>query len=204
MQRDGSWEMGMSAENAFQETFKLPQLPVSRHDQRVKHIDARMRDTQRIFGVGDVCTIEIKATKRMRRYHTHANHRQVTLELLGITGYPGWIFSDADYVAFQQPRNWWLLVPPASLQSLVLRPYSMSANDVRRMPPEEVAARVQMVLAVKDATNSRFYCRPGRMDLISRYSVHEVAALNGARLYDAGGANMPLAQLAPLLAAAGQ
>jgi hypothetical protein len=201
---DGSREMGESAERTFASTFRLEQLPVSRHDQRVKHIDARMRDPQRTFGVGDVCTIEIKATKRMRRHHTHANPRQVTLELLGITGYPGWIFSDADYVAFQQPRNWWLLVPPASLQSLVLRPYSMSANDVKRMPPEEVAARVQMVPAVKDATNGKFYCRPGRMDLISRYSAHEVAALNGARLYDTNGTSMPLAQLAPLLAAANQ
>jgi len=49
--------------------------------------------------------IDVKARKRLRRHDTGYDDIRLYVEFRGITGHPGWIYGEADYIAFERPKG---------------------------------------------------------------------------------------------------
>lgn len=168
--------MGVRAEQSFRATFPFREQPVSLNDQRLRHIDIRFHDKSRVFGFNkEVVTVEIKAAKRVRRHDHKCDYKNITLELLGITGKPGWIYSQADIIAFEIAVGWWLTVTPWSLQQFVLT-HTGNTNNPNNF-----------VETPHNAINGRVYRRKGRLDAITRVPAKEIFDSTDAWLFDSSG-----------------
>ena len=192
---NNSLKIGERAEDDFQKIFNFVSLPVSRDEQRREHIDVRLVDTENKFKTGkNITTFEIKAAKRINRYDNKFDYDNITVELLGITGHPGWIFSKADYICFQIKNKWWLFVPPTGLVDFVLNNLSIGINDVNGNR-DELLKKLVMVERNNDAIDGKMYSRRDRKDLMTRYSVDLISKIPGCLLFDDFGREQNIGEL---------
>lgn len=192
---NNSLKMGERAEDDFQKVFKFASLPVSRNEQRREHIDIRLVDTENKFKTGkNITTFEVKAAKRINRYDNTFDYENITIELLGITGYPGWIFSKADYICFQIKNKWWLFVPPKDLEDFVLNNLSITINDIKGNR-EDLLKKLVMVSYNNDAIDGKMYSRRDRSDLMTRYSVDKISKIPNCLLFDDFGNEQKIEEL---------
>tara|TARA_Y100000816_G_C25939799_1_gene490167 strand:+ start:70 stop:639 length:570 start_codon:yes stop_codon:yes gene_type:complete len=187
---DDSLTRGVAAENTFHSTFPFKRFHVSSYDQRIKHIDARISDPHHLFNVSsDVVTFEIKAKKRIHRHDLNYDDHMITLELMGIYGHPGWIFSKADYIAFQLYDDGWLCIHPSTLIDLILPLCNIPHIACLNNP--NVIHHLKSVTNPTYAINGHVYRRYGRLDLITRVPLCDIKRLKGALHFDKYGRPLP-------------
>lgn len=98
----GSWARsrieGEETQDEFVEIAKSRGYEVekaNRHEDRVLHFDYK------IIKDGKLHRVEVKGMKRLNRRFAERQDEWVTLEFRGIAGYKGWLYGEADFIAFQ-------------------------------------------------------------------------------------------------------
>ena len=185
---NNSLKIGANAENDFHKVFNFPSLPVSHNEQRQEHIDIRLVVHINKFKTKqDIITFEVKAAKRINRHDNTFDYDNITLELLGITGHIGWIFSKADYICFQIKNKWWLFVPPAGLVKFILSDLSISKADVCG-DRNKLLNKLTIVNKSCNAINGKMYSRKDRSDLVTRYSIDIISKIPNCIIFNNNGA----------------
>lgn len=80
----------------------------SEYDDIYGHVDIYWKD----YG------IDVKALKKTSRGDNCANENIHWIELRNVTGKKGWVFGDADYIAFEL-EDYWVLVTPKKIIKLL-------------------------------------------------------------------------------------
>lgn len=105
-------QMGLHAETLFQrlcESKGLSCRPATRFENTVRHFDFVVHPWTLTPLPQDVARVEVKAIKCPRR-GARPDPTLIYVELKGVLGHKGWVFGDADIVAFEQPNNSFLCV----------------------------------------------------------------------------------------------
>lgn len=151
-----SHAMGSRAESLFVRACQRRGVhhccKASREQDRLEHFD---------FIVSWWGRVEVKAMKARRR-GMPPDPNVIYLELKGITGHHGWLYGNADYVAFEQPYQTFLVIPRTEL---VRQAHAFAPNCAR---------------SSRSGVPYTFYSRPNREDLVMVLDVADVAHLPGA------------------------
>lgn len=105
-------QMGLRAETLFQnicESKGLNCRPATRYENTVRHFDFVVRPWPFLSLPQNSARVEVKAIKCPRR-GAHPDPTLIYVELKGVAGHKGWVFGDADILAFEQPNHSFLLV----------------------------------------------------------------------------------------------
>jgi len=105
--------------------------------------------------------IEIKGRKKINRKDNHYQNSIIWLELVGITGYPGWLKGKSDFIAFEMTRYVFEIYSTKQLLNLVLKQVDLK-TFVKR--PEESIMKL--------------YSRAGRKDVICGVPIEIIRKLN--------------------------
>ena len=109
---DVTHRMGLHAETLFQQLCKgkgLTVQPATRFENTVRHFDFVVRPWSLLPPSQEFARVEVKAIKCPRR-GAPPDPTLIYVELKGVLGHMGWVFGDADIVAFEQPEDSFLLV----------------------------------------------------------------------------------------------
>ena len=104
--------MGLHAETLFRELCESKGWscrPASRFENTVRHFDFVVRPWSLLPLQTDVARVEVKAIKCPRR-GARPDPTLIYVELKSVMGHKGWVFGEADIVAFEQPNNSFLCV----------------------------------------------------------------------------------------------
>ncbi len=94
---DTSRQMGTDAEQRFVSIFTEHGHKVtksSRKQDMYEHWD---------FLIDGEHKIEVKSRKKSRRHDTRMNDNIIYVEFRNVSGHSGWIYGNADFIAFEQP-----------------------------------------------------------------------------------------------------
>jgi len=145
-----SWKMGANAEQQFKAIAIANGYPVveagAEYDRR--HID---------FFVNKKA-VEVKSAKRISR-QTDVQYDKIWVELQGVSGHPGWLFGDAQIIAFQMEKGF-VLIRKRDLQKLV----------------EEKVDKTSFVDRPEQALYKQ-YRRRGRLDTLTLVEASEIKRL---------------------------
>lgn len=76
----------------------------SSKQDRIEHWDVIIT-----YPNGNSYKIEVKGLKRVNRNDNNQQSEWICIEIKGITGYPGWIYGKADYIAFETENGFMLI-----------------------------------------------------------------------------------------------
>lgn len=142
--------MGSHAELLFQrvcETHGMSVRPATRFENVVRHFDFVVSPWTLFPLPSRSARVEVKSIKCPRRGGT-PDPTLIYVELRGVLGHKGWVFGDADLVAFEQPNDSFLIVKREELAQL--------ANDMH--PTAQMATR--------SGVKGTLWSRPDRDDLV--------------------------------------
>ena len=94
---------GLSAELLFEECMKNRKVkfrPATKQEQ-YEHIDYFLFDNSRKI----YTTVDVKAAKKQSRYDSDTSDDIIWVEFKGVSGYPGWLYGKAKYIAFHKPSE---------------------------------------------------------------------------------------------------
>ena len=102
-----SYEYGEIAEKRF--AAMLPNPIEATRDQNIfEHWDVANGDVK----------YDVKAMKKFRRSDKHPTDRIHYIELKNVNGKKGWLYGQADYIAFET-RSYWVIVSRRKLQEMI-------------------------------------------------------------------------------------
>lgn len=101
IRHDGSTELGQNAEARFEailKSHKFSYRRATRHEDMFQHWDFQVvKQNEKPY------TIEVKSMKRARRGDSQVNPNLIYVEFRNVNGQPGWLYGQADIIAFEQP-----------------------------------------------------------------------------------------------------
>lgn len=103
--------MGQNAESLFREVMQKNNhtvTPSAKHQDMYEHWD---------FLIDGKYKVEVKGRKRLRRSHSTVNDDVIFVEFCNVVGDDGWLYGQADYIAFERPDGF-ILVARISLVEL--------------------------------------------------------------------------------------
>lgn len=123
---------GKQVELEFQELafakLNVPIVKSSDHDDMTKHVD---------FWIGGQ-GYDVKARRSIRR-HEPAQDEYVYIELSNTRGNAGWLFGEADFIAFEQEYFW--IISPRKLLVEVIRKKLHHGSKVAAPAPYKIYTR---------------------------------------------------------------
>lgn len=143
-------QMGLRAETLFQTICESKQLscrPATRYENTVRHFDFVVRPWTFLSLPQNSARVEVKAIKCPRR-GAHPDPTLIYVELQGVLGHKGWVFGDADIVAFEQPNDSFLIVKREDL--------ARKANELAKSAS----------FASRSGVKGTLWNRPGRQDVV--------------------------------------
>lgn len=90
-------------------------VPATEYDDKQRHIDLfwKYSDDKRIVG------FDVKGARKRSRYDSEVNYDSTWLELQTVTGKPGSLYGEADYLAFEGKTDWMVTNRKQLLQKLL-------------------------------------------------------------------------------------
>lgn len=148
-----SQKMGESAEDLFEflATKKTLKVEKASKKQQKSHIDFILTDlkNKKYF-------VDVKACKKTSRISKKTNENLVWIEFKNVAGYKGWLYGDANFIAFERQSDF-VIVSRLALVNLC----------------ERIVNRSNKVSFVEDALYS-IYNRKGRKDEISLIKMDDI------------------------------
>ena len=102
-----SYEYGEIAEKRFATLLSNP-IEATRDKNIFEHWDVANGDIK----------YDVKAMKKFRRSDEHPTDRIHYIELKNVNGKKGWLYGQADYIAFET-RSYWVIVSRRKLQEMI-------------------------------------------------------------------------------------
>lgn len=155
---------GHSAENIFKKIAESKNYLVtlaSKQENMHKHIDMFLEGRDSETKKKKVISVDIKASKRTSRKDKNFNYEWVWIEIKNVQGRKGWLFGEADFIAFEQEKHF-VLVPRKTLVSFVKSNVRFDLDKVER------------------ASHAKYkiYQRRGRRDQITQVKLEDLLKLN--------------------------
>lgn len=146
-----SWQEGGRAENLFKKILKKfdKHARSASREEQFRHIDF----------VSSFGSFDVKAQKRVSRSDSKYQNDLVWLEFKNVLGNRGWMYGDADYIAFEK-EDCFLIIKRRYVQGLA----------------ETLCETNKKVSRASDALY-KGYTREGRKDLISIVKMEDLESL---------------------------
>ena len=151
-------ELGLKTENLFEKTAKKENFIVrksSLSEDRFKHIDFFLEQDHFKYSV------DVKARKKTTRGDVKVNDEWTWIEFKNVLGRKGWLYGDADYIAFERADDFLMI----NRENLVK--FCEDKVDLKTMVSRAYQAEYKV------------YQRKGRKDLITRVRMDDLANLEG-------------------------
>lgn len=115
---------GQSAEDQFEKLIagRGSIRPASFFEQTNSHFDFLLTTQS-----GKTISYEVKARKKLKRADEKVNDSKIWVEIVGITGKPGWVYGKANYLVFEQ-ENDFIIVDRKKLVDFIEK--TCDLNDV--------------------------------------------------------------------------
>jgi hypothetical protein len=142
--------MGSNAETLFQRVCVARGMtlrPATRFENIVRHFDFVVTPWTAFPLPSRSARVEVKSIKCPRR-GARPDPTLIYVELRGVLGHKGWVFGDADLVAFEQPNDSFLIVKRDEL--------AQRAKEMHATAPMGVSSGIKGTL----------WSRPDRDDLV--------------------------------------
>ena len=99
--RDGQCSVdGEYAENSFGKLLSLKgKIRPATKAEQFRHIDFVLDDN------GKLIKYDVKAQKRLSRQDDEVNNDLIWVEFLSVTGNPGWLYGEANYIVFERAKD---------------------------------------------------------------------------------------------------
>lgn len=146
-------ELGEKAESRFKRLIEQSGF-TAKHANRYQ--DSRCHVDFTIWRGKWVATVDVKALKKINRRDKTYDTSTVWVEWKNVCGYNGWLYGDADYIAFERPKAFWM-VKRQMLFDLAMQTVDFSFR----------------VTKPSDAINA-LYSRKGRKDELSRIKTRDL------------------------------
>ncbi len=151
-------ELGLKTESLFEEIAKKENFIVrksSLSEDRYKHIDFFLEQDHFKYSV------DVKARKKTTRGDVKVNDEWTWIEFKNVLGRKGWLYGDADYIAFERADDFLMV----NRENLVK--FCEDKVDLETMVSRAYQAEYKV------------YQRQGRRDLITRIRMDDLANLEG-------------------------
>ena len=142
------FEVGQRAEQRFAQLLQNPQFSTPEEDMEA-HWDVMDANGKRY---------DVKAMKKWRREDPEPTDRMHYVELRNVHGELGWLYGEADYIAFET-RKYWLVVNRKFLMAFV---EGATQKNLRSQKPEVY----------------KLYQRDGRKDLMTVVPTVDLLAIS--------------------------
>lgn len=142
--------MGSHAESLFQrlcQSHGMPIRPATRFENIVRHFDFVVSPWTAFPLPCRSARVEVKSIKCPRR-GDKPDPTLIYVELRAVMGHKGWVFGDADLVAFEQPNDSFLIVHRNELAE--------RANEMHAIAP----------MGFRSGVKGTLWSRPDRNDLV--------------------------------------
>lgn len=163
LDKDGrDFRAGENTEAAFERLIKSKGYSVresTKDEDRLEHFDFTISKGKASYRV------EVKGKKRFKIFDRGRKTSEFLLvEFTGVTGHKGWLYGNADLVAFQMANDGFLVVPRKTLVKIA----------EEKCSPEEVDRRDDMLY--------KSYGRKDREDRVSAIRVSDIIETNNYQL----------------------
>jgi len=152
MRRERSRKQGDDAEKELMAILGRAARRVSPEEDMFGHYDIEVK-----LADGEWHTVDVKSVQRRSNKHDD----EVWVEMKNVHGKFGWLFGDADYIAFGL-QEYWVFVHRKDLQALVRN----RCGSIKAMVNHSDTPR-----------RYKYYSRKGRDDLVTLISIEDLMAI---------------------------
>lgn len=152
--------MGSDAEQKFVDCIKST-YPNCKVTKATMAQDIHEHWDYKLSNSNTVIKIDVKAQKRKNRSDANSQSEIIWIEFKNVRGYKGWLYGDADLVAFEQPDSF-VLIKRTVLAELCERLVGLERDQI----------------TIENSTGTRglykLYNRPGRSDVLTMIKMDDI------------------------------
>jgi len=156
---------GQRAEKIFESIAnrkKFTCIPASSGDNIFKHVDFSLKKGKTKF------LVDVKAEKKTRRSDESCNSTWIWIELQNVKGNKGWLYGDADVIAFERELDF-VLVGRLKLVSFI---------NCLNLSPSLVKKSSEAKYRLYQRVSS------GRKDLITQIEMEKILEIEGIKIWE--------------------